>query len=255
MDMARGNTDRGLRDALAPKKARRAKKGRATAPRQRRAGVFGRLLRLTLLVAVLVPAGYLVALRWVAPPTTPYILSEGARLGAVERRWVPLQAIAPEMRRAAVAAEDANFCLHGGFDMDAIRDAIAEGGNRGASTITQQTVKNVFLWQGRSWPRKALEAVLTPVVEVVWSKRRILELYLNVAEFGEGVFGVEAAARHHFGVSARDLTGEQAARLAVLLPNPKARDPNALGRSLQRRAASVRDGAATIRVDGRASCF
>ena len=246
-------TDSNLRDALAPKKRRKGK-GKASA-RPRRPGLLRRLLRLIVLAAVLVPAGYLVALRWVAPPTTPYILSEGARLGAVERRWVPLSAISPEMQRAAVAAEDANFCIHGGFDIDAIRDAIAEGGNRGASTITQQTAKNVFLWQGRSWPRKAMEAVLTPVIEVVWSKRRILEVYLNVAEFGTGVFGVEAAARHYYGVPARDLSADQAARLAVLLPNPKERDPNALGRALQRRARSVESGAETIRVDGRAHCF
>ena len=247
-------TDSNLRDALAPKKRRKGKR-KASAARPRGPGLLRRLFRLVVLVAVLVPAAYLVALRWVAPPTTPYILSEGARLGAVERRWVPLQAIAPEMQRAAVAAEDANFCLHGGLDIDAIRDAIAEGANRGASTITQQTAKNVFLWQGRSWPRKAAEAVLTPVIEVVWSKRRILEVYLNVAEFGTGVFGVEAAARHYYGTSARDLTADQAARLAVLLPNPKSRDPNALGGGLQRRAASVRSGADTIRVDGRAHCF
>ena len=247
-------TDSNLRDALAPKKRRKGK-GKASAAKPRGPGLLRRLFRLIVLVAVLVPAAYLVALRWVAPPTTPYILSEGARLGAVERRWVPLSAISPEMQRAAVAAEDANFCIHGGFDIDAIRDAIAEGGNRGASTITQQTAKNVFLWHGRSWPRKAAEAVLTPVIEVVWSKRRILEVYLNVAEFGEGVFGVEAAARHYYGASARDLSADQAARLAVLLPNPKARDPNALGRGLQRRAASVRSGADTIRADGRAHCF
>ena len=244
-------TDSNLRDALAPKKRR---KGKASA-RPRGPGLLRRLLRLVVLAALLAPVAYLVALRWVAPPTTPYIVSEGARLGAVERRWVPLAAIAPEMQRAVVAAEDANFCLHGGFDIDAIRDAIAEGGNRGASTITQQTAKNVFLWQGRSWPRKAAEAVLTPVIEVVWSKRRILEVYLNVAEFGTGVFGADAAARHYYGVSARDLSADQAARLAVLLPNPKARDPNALGRSLEGRAASVRSGADTIRTDGRAHCF
>jgi monofunctional biosynthetic peptidoglycan transglycosylase len=110
------------------------------------------------------------------------------------------------MGRSAVAAEDANFCNHWGFDMAAIREAIDEGSNRGASTISQQVVKNVFLWHGRSWVRKAMEAVLTPVVELVWSKQRILEVYLNVAEFGEGVFGVQAAAQHYFGVDAKDLT-------------------------------------------------
>ena len=246
-------TDSNLRDALAPKKRRKGK-GKASA-KPRGPGLLRRLFRTVVVLAVLVPVAYLVALRWVAPPTTPYILMEERRLGAAQHVWVPLDAIAPAMQRAAVAAEDANFCLHRGFDIDAIRDAIAEGGNRGASTITQQTVKNVFLWQGRSWPRKAMEAVLTPVIEVVWSKRRILEVYLNVAEFGTGVFGVEAAARHYYGVPARDLSADQAARLAVLLPNPKERDPNALGRALKRRARSVESGAETIRLDGRAHCF
>ena len=106
------------------------------------------------------------------------------------------------MGRSAVAAEDANFCNHWGFDMAAIRLAIDEGSNRGASTISQQVVKNVFLWHGRSYVRKAMEAVMTPVVELVWTKRRMLEVYLNVAEFDEGVFGVQAAAQHYFGVDA-----------------------------------------------------
>ncbi len=189
------------------------------------------------------------------PPTTPYILAEQRRLGGVERDWVPLQEIAPVMARAAVAAEDANFCLHWGFDMAAIRAALDSGGRRGASTISQQTVKNVYLWHGRSWLRKALEGLITPVMEAVWSKRRVLEVYLNVAEFDEGVFGVEAAAQHYFGVAAADLTPVQAARLAVVLPNPKARSASAPSAELRRRAARVRDGAATIAADGRADCF
>ncbi len=166
-----------------------------------------------------------------------------------------MERIAPVMARAVVAAEDANFCLHWGFDMAAIRAAIDEGGRRGASTISQQTVKNVYLWQGRSWPRKALEAVLTPLVELVWSKRRILEVYLNVAEMGEGVFGVEAAARHWFGVPAAELTPAQAARLAAILPAPRDRSPVEPTAFLRRRAAAILDGAETIRRDGRAACF
>jgi monofunctional biosynthetic peptidoglycan transglycosylase len=159
------------------------------------------------------------------------------------------------LMRSAVAAEDANFCLHWGFDMAEIRRAVAQGGTRGASTLSQQVVKNVFLWHGRSWGRKALEAMITPVMELVWTKRRILVVYLNVAEFGEGVFGVEAAAQHHFGVSAADLTAAQAARLAAVLPDPKGRDAGKPSRSVRNRAASVADGAETIRVDGRAGCF
>ena len=159
------------------------------------------------------------------------------------------------MLRSVVASEDANFCLHWGFDMRAIRLAIGDGAERGASTLTQQVVKNVFLWQGRSWLRKALEALLTPTVEALWSKRRILEIYLNVAEFGEGIFGVEAAARHYYGIPASALSEDQAARLAVLLPSPKRRDPANLGVSLLQHAEGIAEGAETIRLDGRSRCF
>lgn len=110
------------------------------------------------------------------------------------------------MARSVVAAEDANFCLHWGFDMAEIQRVVASGQQGGASTISQQTVKNVYLWQGRSWLRKAAEAVMTPVVEAVWTKWRILEVYLNVAEFGPGVFGVHAAAQYHFGTTPDRLT-------------------------------------------------
>ena len=230
----------------------------AKAPAARRrpsvAGLRRGLWR-TLLALVLLALTMVLLFRFVAPPTTLTILGEARRLGGVERTWVPLDRIAPVMARAAVAAEDANFCRHWGFDMAAIRSAIESGADRGASTISQQTVKNVFLWQGRSWPRKALEGLMTPVVEALWPKRRILEVYLNVAEFGEGVFGVEAAARSAFGVRAADLTDVQAARLAAVLPNPKGRSAADPSDFVRRRAASIRDGAATIRADGRADCF
>lgn len=192
---------------------------------------------------------------FVNPVWTPYMLGERLRLGHVERHWVDMDEIAPIMARSVVAAEDANFCLHWGFDMSAIRKAIEDGRQRGASTISQQTVKNVFLWQGRSWPRKALEAMLTPLEELTWSKRRILEVYLNVAEFDEGVFGVEAAAQRYFKVSAKDLSPMQAARLAAILPDPKGRNAANLPGWLVRRARAITDGAATIRADGRAACF
>lgn len=189
------------------------------------------------------------------PPTNAYMLSESRRLGGVEQDWVPLEDIAPVMARAAVAAEDANFCTHWGFDIVAIRAAIAAGSSRGASTISQQTVKNVYLWQGRSWVRKALEALMTPLVEAVWSKRRIIEVYLNIAEFDEGVFGVQAAARHYFGVDAGKLSDTQAARLAAILPSPKKRSASRPSNAVRKKARRVRDGAATIRADGRAACF
>lgn len=191
----------------------------------------------------------------VAPPTTPYILSESRRLGQVERSWVAIEDVSPALPRSIVAAEDANFCLHWGFDMAAIRAAIDDGAARGASTLSQQTVKNVFLWQGRSWPRKAIEAMITPVVEAIWSKERILEVYLNVAEFDEGVFGAEAAAMHYFGKGAGRLTDREAALLASVLPDPKGRSARQPSQFVERRARAVADGAATIAVDGRAECF
>ncbi len=207
-------------------------------------------------LAVVAAAVGIVALFGIVdPPATPYMLAESRRLGAVDYQWVDLEEIAPVMARAVVAAEDANFCLHWGFDMTAIRKAIEEGGRRGASTISQQVVKNLFLWQGRSWPRKALESLLTPLAEALWSKRRMLELYLNLAEFGEGVFGVKAAARRYFGVEPAALGPRQAALLAAMLPDPKGRSVRRPSDFVLRRARSIADGAETIRADGRAACF
>lgn len=189
------------------------------------------------------------------PPMGPYMRAESHRLEGVERQWVPLEAVSPEMALAAVAAEDAGFCAHWGLDLGAIEAALADGARRGGSTISQQTVKNVYLWQGRSWTRKALEAVMTPFAEAFWGKERMLELYLNVAEFDEGVFGVEAAARHYFGIPAADLNAEQAARLAAVLPAPKSRNAADLDRTQLTRMTAIMDGAATIARDGRAECF
>ena len=202
-------------------------------------------------LAVVVTAAFTV----VNPPSTPYMFSESRRVGGVNHTWVAMDDIAPVMARSAVAAEDANFCLHWGLDVTAIQAALEDGANRGGSTISQQVVKNVYLWQGRSWFRKSLEALMTPLVEAIWTKERILEVYLNVAEFDEGVFGVEAAAVHYFGVNARDLSPVQAARLAAILPAPKSRSASQPTSYVRGRAASILDGAATIRADGRADCF
>lgn len=133
--------------------------------------------------------------------------------------WVPMDEISPHMALAVIASEDQTFPTHWGFDLKAI-SKVLETQNRGASTLTQQTVKNLFLWNGRSWIRKGLEAGLTVGVELVWTKRRILTVYLNVAEFGEGIFGVEQAAQHFFSKSAKQLTAAEAALLAAVLPNP-----------------------------------
>jgi monofunctional biosynthetic peptidoglycan transglycosylase len=235
----------------------RAGRRKKTAKGRRRTAAEGpwRWLWRAALAVVALFALSLLAYRFVSPPVTIYMAQEARRLGEVAHAPVPMTRIAPVMARAAVAAEDANFCLHWGFDMGAIRDAIAEGAGRGASTISQQVVKNVWLWHGRSWPRKALEAAITPLMEAAWPKRRVLEVYLNIAEFDEGVFGVEAAARHYFGVAAADLSAVQAARLAAVLPDPKGRSAARPSDRVRARAASIMDGAATIARDGRAACF
>jgi monofunctional biosynthetic peptidoglycan transglycosylase len=216
---------------------------------------IGRFVLRAVSVVFLVSVVLVVLGLFVNPPTTAYMYSEKQLLGAVKYEWVAMEGIAPVMARAAVAAEDANFCEHWGFDLAAIKLAIAEGSSRGASTISQQTVKNVYLWHGRTWVRKAMEALLTPLVEAVWTKRRVLEVYLNVAEFDEGVFGVKAAAQHYFGVSAAELSAQQASRLAAVLPSPKTRSASRPSAALQKRARQIRSGAATIRADGRSTCF
>ncbi|SLN68630.1 Penicillin-binding protein 2D [Roseivivax jejudonensis] len=244
---------------MATSRSRKSSAGSASKgperPRIRPMAFLGRWIFRAILAVILLGALGVGLYRGVNPPTTIYMLQEQRRLGGIERDWADADSIAPVMLRAAVAAEDANFCRHWGFDMNAIRLAIEEGGSRGASTISQQTVKNVFLWHGRTWTRKAFEAALTPAIEAAWPKRRILEIYLNVAEFDEGVFGIEAAAQHHFGVAAADLDARQSALLAAVLPNPKERSAAAPSSFVDRRARAIRDGAATIDRDGRADCF
>jgi monofunctional biosynthetic peptidoglycan transglycosylase len=214
-----------------------------------------RVLLWSLLVVALVFLAWGLIYRWVNPPITFYMMQERARLGEIQYQWVDIEQMAPILRRAVVAAEDANFCTHWGIDSVAVRQALREGALRGGSTISQQTVKNAFLWPGRNWLRKAVEALLTPYIEMVWSKRRLLEIYLNIAEFDTGVFGIEAAAWHHFGVAAKDLNRVQAGRLAVVLPNPKGRSAIRPTKDIRKRAASVIAGTDMIQKDGRAECF
>lgn len=193
----------------------------------------------------------------VNPPTNFFMLSEARRLGGIRQEWVALKELSPHMARAVVAAEDAAFCAHWGFDLAAIREVVTRGDGRlrGASTISQQVAKNVFLWPARSWLRKAFEAETTLMIELFWSKRRIVEVYVNVVEFDEGVFGVGAAAPHYFGVSASDLSLLQAARLAAILPSPKKRSAVHPGKATRARTAAIMDGARTIAADGRDQCF
>ncbi|WP_299669475.1 monofunctional biosynthetic peptidoglycan transglycosylase [uncultured Ruegeria sp.] len=244
---------------MAKKAARKSRGKKNKASRSKKStGLIARIRRWVLRAVLGIAAVFLALILIYAvvnPPITHTIWSEWRRLGKVERDWVPIEEISPVMARSAVAAEDANFCLHWGFDVEAIRDALEDGSSRGASTISQQVVKNVFLWQGRSWVRKALETSITPIVEIVWSKQRILEVYLNVAETGQGVFGVEAAAQKYYGVSAAKMSPVQASRIAAILPSPRKRSVTDPSVRTRRRAASILDGAATIRADGRAECF
>lgn len=236
------------------------KKTKAKKPKlmDRLAGMVRRLIRWAVL-GTLALAVFLVAwvalYRFVNPPTGWYMWSESRRLGGVEREWVDFVDISPHMPLSVVAAEDVNFCRHWGFDMGAIRAALEDGGARGASTITQQVVKNTFLWHGRTWVRKVLEALITPVVEILWPKERILEVYLNMAEFDAGVFGVEAAAGRYFDTNAAGLNARQSALLASVLPAPQDRNAARPSDFMRRRAAAIQDGAATIARDDRSACF
>lgn len=238
-------------DAPKPRKPRSRK---AVVPARARRGILWWVGRVTGGIFAFY-ALLILLFSFLPPPINLYQVQESWRLGGIEKDWVSWDEIAPVAARSVVAAEDANFCAHWGFDMAAIRAAIDQGGNRGASTLSQQVVKNTFLWHGRSWLRKAMEAMLTPVVELVWSKQRILEVYLNVAEFGTGVFGVQAAAQHHFGVDARDLTATQAARLAAVLPDPQNRSASEPSDFVRKRTRAIISGAETIAADGRSACF
>lgn len=198
-------------------------------------------------LAMLVPTGLVVlfltlALVYsaVSPPST-LMLGRWLTLQPVDHRAVPLEAISPYLVQAVIASEDQRYCLHNGVDWGALRDVVDddEGPSRGASTIPMQTVKNVFLWPGRSYIRKALEIPLAVVTDALWGKRRGMEIYLNVAEWGEGVFGAEAAARHWFNKDARALTRNEAALLAAILPNPILRSASKPSRGVRARAARI----------------
>jgi monofunctional glycosyltransferase len=201
-------------------------------------------LRLALKAVAVVVAGLatlvlllVVLYRWFDPPTSTLMLSQRLAGTQIEHRWAPLRRISPNLVRAVVLSEDGGFCRHRGVDWRALEAAVETG--RGGSTITMQVVKNLFLWPSRSYVRKAIEIALAYLVDAFWPKERILEVYLNIAEWGDGVFGAEAAARHHFRTSAAQLTAQQAALLAVSLPNPIEREAGAPGPQARRLAANL----------------
>lgn len=202
-----------------------------------------RIIRWAMLAMAALALAVLVGLalfRFVPAPST-LMLGRWLTLQPVSRDWVPLEDISPHLIRAVVAAEDQRFCQHRGVDwveLNAVLDD-EDGPSRGASTLTMQTAKNVFLWPGRSYLRKALEIPLALAIDLVWRKQRTMEVYLNVAEWGDGVFGAEAAAQRYFGKAASALTAREAARLAGALPNPILRNPARPSRGLQSAAGRV----------------
>ena len=189
-----------------------------------------------LLLLVLV----LLVFRFIPPPTTAFMLQSPY---PVTQDWISIDKLPSHVPLAFVASEDQRFPNHYGVDFAAISKALSQyddgDGLRGASTITQQTAKNLFLWSGRSFIRKGLEAGLALSLETLWDKKRILEVYVNIAEFGKGIYGVEAASQHYFGRSASKLTITQAARLAIMLPSPRTRSPNDLTFYLRQRVIWV----------------
>lgn len=203
------------------------------------------LLWLTALSVLLV-----LVLRWVPPPFTALMVerkleswSQAEQID-LQRRWRPWAELPDDLKMSVIAAEDQKFADHWGFDVAAIQAAFSHnergGSLRGASTLSQQVAKNLFLWSGRSWLRKGLEVWFTGWIELLWPKQRILEVYLNSVEWGNGIFGAEAAAQHHFGVGAPYLSAAQASQLAAVLPNPRAWDAGQPGPHVRSRAAWIR---------------
>ncbi len=198
-------------------------------PAARRSPV-GRLLLLLLkllLAFLLLSVLWVVAYRFINPPITATMVSDVLAGRGADRQWMGIDRIDRDMVRAAIAAEDSKFCRHSGFDLEAIEDALksnASGGRiRGGSTISQQTAKNALLWQGGGYFRKGLEAWFTLLIEQLWGKRRIMEVYLNVAETGIGTYGVNAGSQRYYGHDASAMSRQEAARIAAVLPLPKAR--------------------------------
>jgi monofunctional biosynthetic peptidoglycan transglycosylase len=194
-------------------------------PLFRRAPRLRRIAVRALLILLLAPPALILLFRFAPVPLTPLMLTRLAQGYGLHHEWVPYRRIAPALVHAVVASEDNWFCRETfGFDAEALSDQIdawQQGERpRGASTITMQVARNLFLWPGRSFVRKAIEAWLTPQIALLWPKRRVLEVYLNIVEFGPGLYGAEAAARHVFGKSAAALTESEATRLAVILPDP-----------------------------------
>jgi monofunctional biosynthetic peptidoglycan transglycosylase len=221
-----------------------------------------RLLRnIALALFIVLVAGPVVTVllyRFIPPPVTPLMVIRAVEGRGLDHRWKPIDKVAPALPRALIAAEDAKFCDHRGFDFDALQKAYEnnESGRkiRGGSTISQQTAKNVFLWPGRSYVRKGLEAWFTVLIETFWGKKRIMEVYLNSIEYGSGIYGAEAAAQRYFGVGADRLTQAQAARLAAILPSPLKWKVVKPGRYVAKRSKKIGKASGAVRRGGLAEC-
>jgi monofunctional biosynthetic peptidoglycan transglycosylase len=230
--------------------------------RVRKPWSFGRFvwgaIKLGFLVGIVIPLVMVLIYRFVPPPGT-ILMAQGAFQGrGLDYRWRPLRKISPALVSAAVASEDGKFCTHHGFDFEAIDKAMANNARgrrvKGGSTISQQTAKNVFLWPQRDWVRKGAETWFTVLIETIWGKKRIMEVYLNVAEMGPGVYGAEAAAQRYFHTDAAHLTTAQAARLIAVLPSPIRYKVAAPGKYVAKRTGRVAAAAGMVRREGFAEC-
>ena len=228
----------------------------------RKGGGFWGFVRAVLIAGLVVffigPVVVVAIYRFVPPPVTFLMVQRAVEGRGFERQWVPMEQISPSLVRAVIAAEDARFCEHHGFDLEAIEKAMAANAAgkklRGGSTISQQTAKNIFLWPGRDWVRKGLEAWFTVLIEVGWGKQRIMEVYLNSIEWGPGVYGAEAAAQRNFKIPASKLNATQSARLAAIVPKPLAWKAAKPGPYMKRRAGSINRNAKAVRREGLTSC-
>jgi monofunctional biosynthetic peptidoglycan transglycosylase len=220
-----------------------------------------RWLRLGLwavLIVLLLPVPFVIAYRFVSPPITPLMMIRSLGGATLDKHWVPLDRISATLPRAVISSEDEKFCTHHGFDWVAFNNAYrawrAGREPKGASTITMQVAKNLFLWPGRSVIRKGIEAYLTVLLEFFWDKHRIMEVYLNVIEWGDGIYGADAAAHHYFNKPASGLTAQEAALLAAVLPDPRDWSPVRPTQYIAERAADIRADMPAMAVPSATGC-
>jgi len=221
---------------------------------KKKRGLLARVFLWLFGLLVVFPVCWVLVYRFVPPPMTSLMAIRYVEGRGMDYRWRGLKDISPTLAQAAIASEDAKFCQHHGFDFTAMEKALAHNDRRpnrvrGGSTITQQTAKNVFLWPGRNYVRKGLEAYFTVLIEGLWGKKRIMEVYLNVVEMGSGLYGAEAASQVDFGHAARKMSTSEAARLVSILPNPLKYNAVEPGKYVQRRAGRVAGQVGVVRSD------